>query len=410
MMENKSNKTLSILLKVVSYILVAALASVLTLVLYTPFRNLLPTYYPTGTGEASDEVEQTTNKLRQLLNLVDQCFIGDADMGVLGDAAANAIVEATGDRWSSYISAQELDAYVENQNNAYVGVGITILADSSDKGFLIQQVDPNGSAKAAGILPGDILIEAAGQPFAGQTTEFAASLIRGEEGTDVTVKVLRGEEELTFTLTRMTIHTQVAVGKMLEGNIGYIQIVNFNLGSADQTIAMIEELRSQGAEALIFDVRFNPGGYKYELVNLLDYLLPAGDLFISLDYTGKRVADTSNDNCLKMPMCVLVNSHSYSAAEFFAAALSEYNWATVIGEPTVGKSYFQVTLELADGSAVALSTGKYFTPNGVSLADEGGLVPDMVIDLDDETEALIYAQLLDPAEDAHIQAAIAALR
>jgi carboxyl-terminal processing protease len=406
-MENK--KVIRVLIKVISYVLVAALACVITLVLYTPVSSFLPTVYPTGTGEATDEVEATTQKLRQLLNLIDQCFIGQADMQVLGDAAANAIVAATGDQWSAYISEDALAAYVENQNNAYVGIGITILADSSDEGFLIQQVEPNGSAKAAGILPGDILVEAEGQPFAGKTTDFAASIIRGEEGTEVTVKVRRGDQILSFTMTRMTILTQVAFGKMLEDNIGYIQIANFNQGCADQTIAVIEQLRQQGAEGLILDVRFNPGGYKYELVNLLDYLLPSGDLFRSVDYTGQERVDRSDEGCLPIPMCVLVNNYSYSAAEFFAAALSEYNWATVIGEPTVGKSYFQMTLDLQDGSAVALSTGKYFTPKGVSLADEGGLQPDVIIDLDDETEALVYANLLDPADDPHIQAAIAAL-
>lgn len=403
-MENK--KIVRVFIKVISYVLVAALASVVTLVLYTSVSNFLPTVYPNGTGEATDEVEATTGKLRQLLNLIDQCFIGQADMQVLGDAAANAIVEATGDQWSTYISADELAAHVEDQNNAYVGIGITILSGTSEEGFLIQQVDPNGSAKAAGILPGDILVGAEGQSFAGVTTDFAASIIRGEEGTQVTVDVRRDDQVLSFTMTRMTIHTQVATGKMLEGNIGYIQIANFNRGSADQTIAVIEQLRRQGAESLIFDVRFNPGGYKYELVNLLDYLLPSGDLFRSLDYAGQERVDRSDERCLPIPMCVLVNNHSYSAAEFFAAALSEYNWATVIGEPTVGKSYYQVTLELADGSAVALSTGKYFTPKGVSLAEEGGLQPDVIIDLDDETESLIYAQMVDPADDPHIQKAI----
>ena len=407
----KKNKIIDIVLKVVSYILVAALASVLTLVLYTPVSNLLPfTIYPSGTGAATNEVEATANKLRQLLNLIDYCHVADVDVQTLGDAAAWAMVEATGDQWSAYISASQLDDHIENQNNAYVGVGITILSNSSEDGFLIQQVDPNGSAKAAGILPGDILVEAEGQSLVGQEAEFAANLIRGEEGTDVTVAVLRDGEKLTFTMKRMTIQVAVAFGQLLEDNVAYVQIANFNAGCAEQTIAVIEDLRAQGAESLLFDVRFNPGGFKDELVALLDYLLPAGKLFTSVDYTGKEIIDWSDDKCLDMPMAVLVNEYSYSAAEFFAAALEEYDWAFTAGAPTVGKSYYQVTLQMEDGSAVALSVGKYFTPNGVSLADEGGLNPTVLVEVDEETQMQIYAQVLPLEEDPQVIAALKTLK
>ncbi len=410
-MENNKDKILNFVMKTVSYILVAALASVLTLVLYTPVSNLIPyTIYPDGNGQATDEVEQTADKLRQLLNLIDYCHVADVDVQVLGDAAAQAMVEATGDQWSTYVSASYFDSYVENQNNAYVGIGITILADSSEDGFVIQQVDPDGPAKAAGILPGDILVEAEGQSFAGQTTEFAASLIRGEEGTKVTVGVLRNGEKLTFTVERKTIYETVAAGQLLDGNVGYVLIANFNAGCAQQTIEVIEDLLEQGAESLLFDVRFNPGGYKHELVALLDYLLPEGKLFTSVDYTGKEIIDWSDADQLELPMAVLVNGYSYSAAEFFAAALEEYDRAVVVGSPTVGKSYYQVTLELSDGSAVALSTGKYYTPNGVSLADEGGLKPGVLVEVDEETEALIYAQVLPLDEDVQVLAALEALK
>lgn len=407
----KKNKIIDIVLKVVSYILVAALASVLTLVLYTPVSKLLPfTIYPSGTGAATDEVEATANKLRQLLNLIDYCHVADVDVEALGDAAAWAMVEATGDQWSTYISASQLADYIEFENNVYVGVGIIILANSSEHGLVIEQVDPNGSAKAAGILPGDILVEVEGQSLAGREVEFAANLIRGEEGTDVTVAVLRDGEKLNFTMKRMTIQVVVAFGQLLEDNVGYVQIANFNSGCAAQTIAVIEDLRAQGAESLLFDVRFNPGGFKDELVALLDYLLPAGKLFTSVDYTGKEIINWSDDRCLDMPMAVLVNEYSYSAAEFFAAALEEYDWAFTAGAPTVGKSYYQLTLQLEDGSAVALSVGKYYTPNGVSLADEGGLIPTVLVEVDKETQMQIYAQVLPLEEDLQVVAALKTLK
>ena len=205
------------------------------------------------------------------------------------------------------------------------------------------------------------------------------------------------------------IQTAVAKGELLPGNVGYVKIVNFNTNCADHTLAEIEKLLEQGAESFVFDVRNNSGGYVHEMAEVLDYLLPEGMLFQSLRYDGHKLEYTSDADCLELPMAVLVNADSYSAAEFFAAALSEYDWAVVVGEPTCGKSYFQNTYELGDGSAVALSVGKYYTPKGVSLQDAGGLTPDITVEVEAETAALIYAELMDYSQDPQLQAAIAAL-
>ena len=209
-------------------------------------------------------------------------------------------------------------------------------------------------------------------------------------------------------MKRQRLTYKVAEGKMLPGNVGYVMITNFNDHCADHTIAAIDDLVEQGAESLVFDVRYNGGGYVTELVEILDYLLPEGLLFRSVE-DGKTEDYESDDSCLELPMAVLVNGSSYSAAEFFAAALREYDWAIVAGEPTTGKGYFQNTFNLGDGSAVGLSVGQYYTPKGVSLQEVGGLTPDVVVEVDEETAALIYAQLLDPMEDPQLQAAIKAM-
>ena len=200
----------------------------------------------------------------------------------------------------------------------------------------------------------------------------------------------------------------MATGKLLDGGIGLVRIENFNTNCKTETIAAIESLIEQGATKLIFDVRFNPGGYAKELVDILDYLLPKGDLLRTEDVSGKVEVETSDEKCLQMPMAVLVNGDSYSAAEFFAAALSEREWATVVGEQTTGKGYYQVTYSLPDGSAVGLSIGKYFTANGVSL--EGvGITPDVVVPVDENTASAIYAGTIEAAADPQIQAAVKAL-
>ena len=210
------------------------------------------------------------------------------------------------------------------------------------------------------------------------------------------------------TIVRERIKTLNVSWDMLEDQVALIHIRNFEQDAAKDSIAAIEEAREQGAKALIFDVRYNPGGYKHELVALLDYLLPEGPLFRSVDYKGKESVDYSKESHLDMPMAVLVNYQSYSAAEFFAAALQEYHAATVIGEQTYGKGRFQEVRKLDDGSAINISTGQYTTPNGVSLVGVG-ITPDCVVELTQEQKADLYYSRLDKADDAQLQKAIEVL-
>ena len=378
------------ILKILSYVLVAAVASAVSFGLSTV------TLLPRG------------DKLQQLSDLIEERFIGEADMGELEDAAAAAMVNALDDRWSYYLTAEEYLTHMEQMNNAYVGIGVTIAAAEDGSGVEVLKVEENGPAREAGIQVGDLIVGVEGQDVAGMTTTELRELVRGKEGTFVVLTIRRDGEDLDLSVERRTVKTAVATGKMLDNNIGLVTIVNFDSRCASESIAAIEELLAQGAEALVFDVRNNPGGYKDELVKLLDYLLPEGPLFRSEDYSGKVIVDESDAKCLEIPMAVVVNEDSYSAAEFFAAALAEYDWATVAGSRTVGKGYFQVTYQLRDGSAVGLSIGRYTTPNGVSLQDVG-ITPEILVEVDDETYYEIYAGTLSPEEDPQIQAAVEAL-
>lgn len=377
-----------------SYVIVATLASMVTLALY---RQPVPARQQT--------------KLEQLEQLILDKFIGEADQTVMEDAAAYAMIESLGDRWSYYIPADQYSAYLEQVENSYVGIGVTIQVMEDNSGFLVTKVNPEGPADQAGMMPGDLMIAVDGTDVRGWDVNDTSALVKGEENTTVDITVQRSGEEITLTVTRMLVQTPVGTGRMLEGNVGLVTIANFDDRCADETIAAIDALLAQGAEKLIFDVRFNPGGYVHELCRVLDYILPKGDLFRSVNYKGDESLETSDERCIQgIPMAVLVNSESYSAAEFFAAALREYDYALVVGEPTVGKGYFQQTTRLVDGSAVGLSMGKYYTPKGVSLAEVGGLVPDVQIPVDPDTAAAIYSGILDPMEDPQILAAIEALK
>lgn len=378
-------------LKILSYVLVAVIASGTTVLCFLFAQR------------------NSSNKLQEVESLLQQFFIEDVDMDKLEDAAASAMVDALGDRWSYYMTAEQYKSYQDMMSNSYVGIGMTVQAREDGQGFDIVSVTDGGPAQEAGLLAGDILTAVDGTDVTAMEVSALSSFIRGEENTTVQLTVKRGEDQLEFTLTRKKFQTPVATYEMLEDNIGLITIENFDERCASETIAAIEALIAQGATALIFDVRNNPGGYKNEMVKVLDYLLPEGPLFRAVDYQGKETVDYSDEDHLDIPMAVIVNLSSYSAAEFFAAALDEYDAAVVVGEKTYGKGYFQNTFPLSDGSAVNLSVGKYTTPNGNSLVGVG-LTPEVEVPVDEATAAKIAAGTLEPEEDPQIIAAINALK
>ena len=336
---------------------------------------------------------------------LDRFFIDDYDEEKLADAAASAMVEATGDRWSYYLTAEEKSSYDEQMQNAYVGIGVTITAQKELGGMRIEAVTADGPAEEAGLLTGDIITEVEGEKTLDLGMTGTRTKVRGEEGTFVTLTILRGEESFPVSVERRSIQTPVATYEMLDGQIGYIKIANFDTRCAEETNAAMDELIAQDAKALIFDVRNNGGGYKNELVKVLDKILPEGILFQSEDYQGSKQIDRSDADCIDLPMAVLVNQDSYSAAEFFAAAIQEYDWGTVVGTKTVGKGNFQTAFTLSDGSMLNLSIGKYYTPQGRSLTDTG-ITPDVEIALSDEDGAKLYYGQLEKADDAQLQAAI----
>jgi len=386
---------LDILLKVLSYILAASIGAAVAVMLFLQPGNV--------------RTDPGFSKLEELQALIEERFIGEADATAMGDGAAVGMIESLGDRWSYYISAAEYESYMEQMKNAYVGVGITVTLREDGTGADIIQVVKGGPAEEAGLLPGDVIVAVDGVYFDTSDMQDLTLRIKGVEGTTVDITILRDGAENVFTVERRTIEVTVAEGEMLEEGIGLVTIYNFDARCAKESIEAIESLLASGAKSIIFDVRNNPGGYKNEMVELLDYLLPAGILFRSEYYTGETAEDRSDAKHLDIPMMVLVNSESYSAAEFFAAALREYDAAWVVGEQTCGKGYFQQTYDLSDGSAVSLSVGKYYTPKGVSLADVG-ITPDVEVAVDDETFMDIYYGYLEPAEDPQIQAAAELLR
>lgn len=380
------------------------LGCLLSIVFIFPILNRYAGNASIGISPDIGSDSQLIDKTTEVKTYIDRYFVGEYDEKTLADAAADAIVTATGDRWSYYLPAEDYTAYQEQMLNAYVGVGMTIQKDSENR-IEVTDVTRDGPAYEAGITIGDYLISVNRSSVLDMTTAEIRDLVRGEEGTFVELTLERTGECYTVNLERKTIETQVAVYEMLDSQIAYITIKNFDTNAANHTITCIMQAINDGAKALVFDVRFNPGGYKTELVEILDYLLPEGPLFRMKDFSGKETVDYSDESCVELPIAVLINEDSYSAAEFFAAAIQEYHAGTIVGAQTCGKGYFQYSYILSDGSVLSLSSGTYYTPNEVSLIGTG-VIPDIPVDISDDDYIAVYYGTLPHEEDSQFQAAV----
>jgi carboxyl-terminal processing protease len=300
----------------------------------------------------------------------------DADLGTAADEALHGLMNGLGDRWSGYLPQESLEYVSETRDNNYVGIGVSVNY-TREEGLLVVDIDDNGPAKKAGVLIGDIIIAVDGQSVAGDARETATDLILGENGTKVTLTLL-GEDgtQRDVVCTRKYVHKASAAGVMLEGNIGYVAISNFYSGAADSIRHTVDRLCIEGAESLIIDLRSNPGGYIAELKQALDYLLPEGPVYVEDSRWGARIEYKSDANCIDLPMVVLVNAYTYSAAELMAAQLRESIGAPIVGELTSGKGYAQNLFLLPNGGAINMSTTRYCTGSGISLIGTG-IVPDV---------------------------------
>ena len=335
------------------------------------------TYVLTIGGIGSKQYFDDAKAYVEIEKIINENYIGSVDDDALFDAAAAAMVRSINDKWSYYMSPEEYAAYKLSSANEYAGIGISVKQNDSGE-FEIFSVDSGTPAEAAGLTAGQLIVSVDGQAVADMSLSEIQELIRSKLNKDFPMVVSdKKGNEVKVTVACEIIYKDPVSSRMLDGNIGYIKIANFEAGSSEGTINAIERLVAEGATSFIFDVRNNPGGLLSELVSLLDYLLPDGDIFISVDKQGNETVKTSDKICLSGKMAVLVNANTYSAAEFFAAALQEYDWATIVGEHTTGKARSQITLELPNGGAVHISTHKYLTPDRVDLSEAGGIKPDI---------------------------------
>ena len=349
-------------------------------------------------------------ELAVLLGIIEENFICDFDARDVTDAALRAAVEALGDRWSFYLTPDEYAEYLNNASNHYTGIGVGVVIDEETGQIEVIYTYRGSPAEKAGVLAGDVITEVDGESLIGVSLDDMRELLARPIGETAELTVLRSDGSfLTISVVYDYVFTDPIDYEMLEDDIGYVYIANFEGSSANSFISAISSLLDDGARAFVFDVRGNGGGRVSEMTRMLDYLLPEGEIFVSVGKDGVEDVTWSDSDMLDVPVVVIVDRYSFSAAEYFAATLKEYGYAEIVGEQTTGKSRSQLTLELPDGGALHISTSQYLTKNRVALAEVGGVTPDHLLALNDEEFNMLLSGTLEKADDPQLQLALSLL-
>ena len=334
--------------------------------------------------------ENVTKKLEQIQDIIDKKYLFEEKIDTSEEEAGiyQGFLSGLNDPYAVYYTPDELTSFLDETNGSYCGIGALVSQNVQTGVSTIVRVFEGSPAEEAGILPGDALYKVDGTEVIGMDLSLLVNnYVKGEEGSQLTITVYRenSDEYKDITLTRRPIDVQTVSGKMLDEEIGYISVVEFDRVTADQFKSKIEGLQGEGMKRLIIDLRNNPGGEVTTVVSMADYILKDGGriLTVANKKGTEETYDAEDGHSLEIPMVVLVNGNSASASEVFTGAMKDYGVATIVGTKTFGKGIVQTLMPLSDGSAIKLTTDHYYTPNGNDIHGKG-IEPDLEVELDEE--------------------------
>ena len=328
-------------------------------------------------------------KIHEISTLIDKYYLGDVDEEKLTDYMCLGLAAGLEDKYSTYYTKEEYASVTKSQEGEYTGIGIGIAQREEDGRLVITSVTANGPADRAGIEVDDILISVNSTSTDGMAASDVSNLIKKLGSKEFEISVYRpGTKETIQGYVQSEVIEDVSVTyEMLDGNIGYIKIANFIGVTAKQFDEARKALEEQGAVSMIIDLRDNLGGLVTAACDTLSSFMPEGLIVYTEDAQGKREEHYSQgENPLDLPLVLLVNESTASAAEIFSGAVKDYGIATLVGTITYGKGIVQNTYKLSDGSALKITAAKYFTPNGNNI-HEVGIEPDIVVENDGEDDA-----------------------
>lgn len=331
-------------------------------------------------------IEATLARIRTML---EDNYIGELDDQQMLEMAIKGYVEGVGDEYTEYYTPEEMDETYSEAMGNYVGIGIYMIVDYAEGNITVVEPMEGSPAEAAGIKTDDLIVKVNGEDITADNVEEMADAIKGEEGTTVTLGIKRGEEQFDVEVERKRIEVSHIDSRMLENNIGYIRIIDFDGGAAEEFKENYENLSDQGAKALVVDVRSNGGGVVDEAIDILEMICDKGSTLLIETYkSGNEEIITAEEKpIITMPIAVLTNGYSASASEIFAGALKDLQKATIVGTKTYGKGVIQSLIPLSDGSGIKITTAEYCTPNRNKI-NKVGIEPDIEAELPEDIEEL----------------------
>ena len=381
-LEKKKLQVKWILITIFVAIFAAVIASEFTLIYYGQSK-----LNKSKTAQNSEEnIEAISDTLKNFRTVIDEIYIGDIDEQKVMDETIRGYVKGLDDEYSEYMTAKEWEDYKANALGNYVGIGIYMQVNKEGNVEVVEPIKES-PAEAAGLKTGDIIVYVNDESMVGVNSDIVSSKIKGEEGTKVKITVLRDTEYIDFEIERKAIKVYHVETEMLENNIGYISLMTFDEGCAEEFKNAYNDLKSKGAKNIIIDLRNNTGGLVVECLEIADMILPKGNIeLVTVDAKGnKEYSKSKKDSIVDGKIVVLINEYSASASEILVAALKENGKAEVVGKTSYGKGVIQSVLELNDGSVLKLTVSEYFTPNENKI-NKIGIEPDYDIELDYENE------------------------
>ncbi len=338
-----------------------------------------------GRGSETGAVtEANIEKLEHFQRLLETYYYEDVPKDELADGVLYGLMETVGDPYTCYYSAEEMVELTADIEGVFHGIGAYLEMDY-DKGYAkISGIIDGTPASQSDIKVGDYIIKVDGVDTYEMTLTDVVAMIRGDEGTKVTLTLNRGGSELEVTVTRQNIETPTVEYELLEGDIGYITIIEFDDVTTGQFVEALAQMRNDGAKGLILDVRGNPGGNLSTVVEICELMLPKGMIVYTEDKYGQRneyLCDGEHE--FELPLVVLIDGGSASASEILAGAIKDYELGTLVGTTTYGKGIVQKIFSYEDGSAAKITVSKYYTPNGYNIHGVG-IEPDVVVEFDAE--------------------------
>lgn len=353
-------------------------------------------FLPRFLGRRDSNEEQIDAKVQELNQYIEKYYLFDYEDEDVENGIYKGLMAGLGDVYTGYYTPEEYASFMEASNGSYSGIGAMMQQDYTTGIITVVRVFDGSPSAEAGLQSGDILYMVEGEEVTGIDLSLVVSELKGEEGTPVQISILRETDILEMTLTRRSIQVPTVESRMIDEEIGYIAITEFDDVTEDQFMTALGSLESQGMKKLIIDLRDNGGGLVDVTCAILDRLLPEGLIVYTEDKYGNRQEETSDaENYFAGDMAVLVNGNSASASEIFAGAIKDYGVGTLIGTQTFGKGIVQSLFPLEDGSAVKITVSRYYTPSGNNI-HEVGITPDIIVEAD--RESLEDVQLLKAIE------------